>query len=433
LWSRHFEGGPGSHLELARLAAAELRRALRPEAPAVPAASRSLDLQEEKLVQQGLYYANLYRNRGQMDDRNRALAAFEKVLAGNPSRADLAGEVAMLYALGLDFGVSIFEIQPEIRRWAERALALDPHCSKAWAALAFLEEMGKKEGFRRQLEYLLKAVTYDPSDSYAANRLSAPLSRLSYRLALAADQHASEIDPLMLTSQIFEAIGLKNLGRYDEALARLDQTLALEPGMPSGLLIKGFALCKTGRHREALVLIKDKLEPLAAEGRLHPGWVATVRDMALFAKASEQKDAPTAEAAVERLLAAARGETPFPRWERMTVDVASHLARWGRKEEALELLLFRSRKELFQPYDYLLSLNLAPLRDDPRFRDDPRLREVDGRARASFEEILAILEEARGKGELPDFLAPPLAEILKGLREARPAKNAETQNVEAKP
>jgi hypothetical protein len=187
--------------------------------------------------------------------------------------------------------------------------------------------------------------------------------------------------------------------------------------MPSGLLIKGFALCKIGRSREALALVKETLEPLAVQGRLHPAWVATVRDQALFAQASEQGDAATAEAAARRLLAAARGETPFPRWERMTIDVASHLARWGRKEGALDLLLFRSRKELFQPYDYLLSSNLAALHDDPRFRDDPRLLEVYARSRASFEENLAILEEARAKGELPDYLEQPLAELLKSLRQ----------------
>ncbi|HEY6552382.1 MAG TPA: protein kinase, partial [Vicinamibacteria bacterium] len=266
LWSRQFQGAPGSYVELARQAAAELRRALRPEAPAVPAPSRQFDPREERLVQQGLYYSSLYRNRGQMDDRNRALAAFEKVLAENPTRADLAGEIAMLYAFGLDFGVSIFEIQPEIRHWAERALALDPRCSKAWAALAFLEQVGQKDGYRRQLEYLLKAASYDPNDSYAANRLSAPLQKLSFRLALVADQHASEIDPLMLIAQIFEATDLLHVGRQEEGLARLDHALSLEPGMPFGLIVKGFAQCRIGRYREALALVKAQLEPLAGQG-----------------------------------------------------------------------------------------------------------------------------------------------------------------------
>ncbi|HEU5321620.1 MAG TPA: hypothetical protein VFX28_12500, partial [Methylomirabilota bacterium] len=223
LWSRQLQGAPGSHLELARQAAAELRRALRPDAPPanVPAAVRPLGPQAERLVQQGLYYGNLYRNRGQVDDQKRALAAFEKALAENPTRADLAGEVAMLYALSLDFGTSILEVQPEIRRWAERALALDPRCSKAWAALGILEGAVQKESYRRQLEYLLKAASYDPSDSYAASRLSAPLSKLSYRLALESSRHASEIDPLVLTPRIFEALCLMPLGRHDEALARL--------------------------------------------------------------------------------------------------------------------------------------------------------------------------------------------------------------------
>jgi serine/threonine protein kinase/tetratricopeptide (TPR) repeat protein len=422
LWSRELQGAPGSHLELARLAAAELRRALRPEAPATPAQPQPSNPEEERLIQQGRYYSMLYRNRGQIEDRDRALAAFEKALAGNPTRADLAGEVAMLYALGLDFGISILELQPEIRQWAERALALDPRCSKAWTALAFLEETGQKEGRRRQLEYLLKAVSYDPTDSYAANRLSVPLTRLSVRLALVADHHAAEIDPLLMMAKIYEAIDLTQLGRHDEALARLDETLALEPRMPFGLLMKGMMLCKVGRNREALALVKEQLEPLADQGKLHPAWVAIIRDRAVSSSASAQGNASTAEAAVGRLLAAARGETPFPRWKSFTSDIAIHLARLGRKEEALDLLLFRSRKEIYQPYDYLLlSPDLAPLRDDPHSRNDPRLREVYERARASFEETLSILEEARAKGELPGYLEQPLADLLKSIRETRPA------------
>ena len=417
LWSRRFQGAPGSHLELARRAAAELHRALRPVASAIPA-SRPLDPREERLVQEGRYYANLYRNRGQIDDRNRAQAAFEKVLAGNPTRADLAGSRHALH-VRTDFGISIFELQPEIRHWAERALAVDPRCGKAWAALAFLEQVGQKEGFRRQLEYLLKAASYDPSDPYVANRLSVPLSFLSVRLALVADKHALEIDPLMLIARIFAAIRLTELGRYDEALAEIDRTLALEPGMPYGLLIKGFVLCEKGRNREVLALVKEQLEPLANQGKLHPGWVATLRDSALFAKASEQGDTAATEAAARRLIAAARGESPFPRWAMFTSDVPGLLVHWDRQEEALELLHARSRKGISGTYEHFLLPNLARLRDDPRFRDDPRLKEVYGQARASFDEILAIIEDARNRGELPTYLEEPLAELLKSVREAR--------------
>ncbi len=63
------------------------------------------------------------------------------------------------------------------------------------------------------------------------------------------------------------------------------------------------------------------------------------------------------------------------------------------------------------PYDWLLlNPDLAPLRSDGRFL------EVVTKARVQFEEMLAVLNEARARGEFPKYLEGPLADLIAKLR-----------------
>lgn len=414
LWSSELRGDPGAPSDLARRAAEQLRAALRPDASAIDPVGA--DPRIERLQQEGLYFAGLYRGQGQDEDKARAKAAFERILELDPDHAPAAAELAVLHTTSLDLGTSILEVLPEIRSAADRAIALDPRNARAWAVLGYVEGGRQPESLRRKLEYALKAATYDPNDAYPCTRLVAPLANLSFTLALASSERATSIDPLILTSQVFEAISLAALGRPEEAIGRISQVLVLEPEMPIALIARGLLLSRSGYEQEALELLRSRLDPLVEEGKVHPAWVDLARQLARFAKASRQGDTATADAAAKALVAMGRGEAPFPRWEVMTVELAAQLTRWGRSEEALRLLEYRSEQDLFQPFDYLLfTPDLAPLRSDPRFQV------VVEKSRARFDEVLAILEEARNRGELPTFLEEHLADLLKRIRRSQRA------------
>ncbi|MCP4656137.1 MAG: protein kinase [bacterium] len=415
LWSHEYQGEEEAYLDLARRSAEGIRQALRPDsdtfqaAPDAPARSEA-----ELFLQQGRYYSKLYGNLGRDGDKQRAVAAFERALELDPRRADAAAEIAVLHATRLDLGVSILEILPEIRTWAERALEIDPRSSKAWAVRGYVEGGRQPESYRRKLEYLLRAATYGPRDGYAHSRLVNPLGNHSITLAMASSREASDVDPLVLISPLFEGLCLATLGQMDAGLARVDHALGIEPGMPFGWWVKGLLLGLDGRDQATLSLVAEHLDPLVAQERLHPSWAAVVRDLGTFTQASRRGDQAQVDAAAQRLVAMARGEMPFPRWQSVTTGIPGMLARQGRTEEAVELLRFRIREGIYLPYDYLLfSPELEPIRDDPRFQEDLE------QSRAGFETMVAIIEEARSRDEMPAYLEQPLADLLKRIRQIR--------------
>lgn len=416
LWDATVQGNARAYTDVARSAAGELRQALRPTVEsAALAAVAPVDPEVRRLIDQGRYYANRYINSGDESAKDRALENFENAYGYEPPSAEAAGEIAALYISSLDLDSTPLEVQSEIRTWAERALLIDPKNSKALMALAYLEGGRTPQSYHRKLMSLLQAAKYsEDSDGDAHIRLSRPLGASSFRLSLAAVRQGSKANPLVQVGPIFEAICLGALGQVAEGLARLDEVLDIEPDLALAWWTKSVLLSLGDRGTEAFDIVEQRLEAMANGGKLHRAWVNLARDFALLVLAKDQDDADLAEEVVQRMIYAARGEDPFYRWESATTDVAGHLARFGRTEEALELLLFRSEQGIYLPYDYLLfNPTLEPIRDDPRFQ------EVLALSRSRFRRMGSILEEARAQEVLPQYLEKPIDDLLLQIREAQ--------------
>jgi len=410
MWSREFEGDRSHYVALVREAADGVRAALRPDSgPPAAAGASATDSEGELLMQRGLYYAHLYGSRRRSGDFDRAIDAFNAALAAGPRSARAAAEIAALHLARLTAGVSMFEVAPVAERFARQALEIDPRCAKAWAVLSRVQAEGRPEGHRQKLAYALKAASFGPRDAFAHAMLSRVLALDSYELALSASSMASDLDPLTLDSPLFQGLAHAMMGRADQAMERVDRALDLEPDLPFGLLVKALVLTTIGRAAEAFHLV-EPLERLAGERRLDASWVRFSRDLAAFAVAFDTHDVAAADDLAVRLLATARGEHPFPRWQYTTQGVAPQLARAGRCEAAMQLLLLRTEAGLPDALDYLLSCpDLAPLRGDERFLVPLRA------ARGRFDETLSMLEEARQREELPAYLHSALAELLARL------------------
>ncbi len=416
LWSQEYRGRFEEYPVLVQQAAEEIRQALRPGADSLAASSRQEENAEAEIaMQQGLYYSNLFRNRGRAGDKERAIEAFSRALKLDPERADAAAEIAVVHSASVASGVSMLEVLPEIRYWVDRALKADPHSSRAWTVRGEIEGGHTIESFHRKLEFALKAASYGPRDGYAHSRLTGPLAVFSPRLALEAARQASRVEPLVVTSPLFESLVLIGFSRWDEAKARVDYALDIEPESPFGLITEAIVLSQF-EEEEALRIIDEKLEPLVEKGQMVPLWIDLPRTFAKFGIATREGDRVAADEAARRLDSMARGETPFLRWQISTNAVAAHLARFGRPGMALDLLEFRAQEEMLPPYEHLL-LNpyLSTIRGRPRFT--PLL--TDGRRR--FMKTLAVLEESRNRGELPPYLEEPLADLLALVREAQQA------------
>ena len=90
----------------------------------------------------------------------------------------------------------------------------------------------------------------------------------------------------------------------------------------------------------------------------------------------------------------------------VAVESVPTLARNGYVDEAFQILDRALATGAILPYDWLT----ADRRLD-KLRKDGRLVPIVARSRAQFETMLKVLEDARTRGELPEYLQQPLSEL----------------------
>jgi tetratricopeptide (TPR) repeat protein len=220
------------------------------------------------------------------------------------------------------------------------------------------------------------------------------LSQYSSTLAITAARESWRLDPLYLYPAINVAGMLGGLGRAEEALPLIEEVLRLEPGMPLAVAHKALFLIELGRTQEAAEMVKQ-VEALIAQDRLQSGFQLLRDGLTL--------DSP---AALDRLVQWARD----PSLSTDYLGVHRWLIQHGRTRDVVEILDRRTREGSI-PYDYLrLAPWLEPLRAEPRFQ--PILK----RAHGQFEDMLAVMDEARARGEVPPYLEKPLADLRRQMQ-----------------
>jgi non-specific serine/threonine protein kinase len=413
LWSCNIEGTIERYRDVIRQAAEGIVSALKLPAGDLfrSTGAAPANAAVEMLVQRGTYYFNLFLNRGRAGDFERALAAFREAFDLDQSRADAAAGIASLHQARLFTGATPADVLPDAELWARRALDLDSCSSKAWGVLSHVTAVRDPTNYQAQLEYALKAAAFGPREARAHTEVAMPLARNSWQLALAAAQEASRLDPLVIEGPVYEAACLAALGREAEAIARCDAALAIEPDMLLGRLTKALMLAHLGRVDESSALLA-LLEPMVAARQLHPTWYAIVQQYVAFNRAAQSGDAAAMESPAVFLARMARGEELFPRWTGITQAVSWVFAQYGRREEAVQIMTARRRAGYIDPYDHLvLNPHMAVLRGDPRIEEQIVI------ARERFVEMVAVLNRARARNEVPTYLAATLDELTRRLPE----------------
>ena len=305
---------------------------------------------------------NFYLAQRTQPSVTRAIEEYETAARLDPSYTDALARVPYAYALFLDWGWDFPGVPPDslLRRGvraSDRALQLDSLSSDAWMARGYLAAFAEPRAFAGMREAFGRALALDPRNAEAWHQLGSKLQFLGDDSgAVAADLHASMLDPA-------RAITLRNLGwvyrderRYAEAKRWLDSAIAVDPTAAYAHLDRAYVLLDLGDTagaRAATLLV----ERYAPAGRPD----AQALRVALDATTG---DSLAARAGAESMARSVPGTEPIR--EVPGVYVAAALLAVGEKGRCLDML-GRVRPRGAYLWVWLRNPLFDPIRLDPRF------------------------------------------------------------------
>jgi TolB-like protein/predicted Ser/Thr protein kinase len=395
LWASQYDGTRGTYNGMIRQAADGIRQVLRPASKAIASSNGLASTSEAELAfRQGLHYSYRYNNQRDPADFDSAYTSFKHALDLDSRFANAAAEISWLYGMKSEVEDQPDKSIEEANTWARKALAINDRCSKAWSGLY-------GAGLADSLDYALRGVKYGPSDGYAHNTLGYFLHGTTITLALNAYQTAKSLDPLYLSPQSNAANILYALGRYPEALSQCDAVLALEPNRWDTLGLKISILAELDRLSEMITLTR-KMEQLNAEGKTSSLQSQMTR---YVVAASENQDA-RAESLLNDIKRNFDSRSDFWFWLDVNSGLIPFLIHHRRIDDAMMALNKGLAAGYPVPYDLIL---LNP--HYKSIRSDPRMDVYVSRSRTSLETVLALIEKARQRGDFPQYLEKPLADL----------------------
>jgi len=263
--------------------------------------------------------------------------------------------------LGVCYSTRVFdkfgEVQDHERAAAafDKALALDPQLIEARLHMVFIYlARGEKQKARAEIETLRIEA---PNES-AVHRVAATLYRLDgqHERALRSFALAANLNPEERVNAHYNRARVFNsLGQKHEALCELDQASAIEPDHPLIKAIRAFMLYYRGETVAAVALVREVLAS-------HPEMDSVRPLLAMCLSRHGEHEAARAEL-TERVKASAAADPDIAYW------LASAFALEGEREEAFKWLaraisLGREDRSWFE-----IDPDWTALRDDPRFRE----------------------------------------------------------------
>lgn len=380
LWGGQFTGSRDAYLDLVREAAQGLAAALVPseenQARIVPP---SHDSHAELALREGRYLVERFHltDPARLELGIQALRRAQSLSPGSPvTMAELAW--ALIYKKPNPWNTASLA---EAEDCAERALAKDPRCALAWAALSLAELNRRSPRPDRIAAWAVKALELNPQDPRVHETIGS--TSPTFAIQAATGIHLIELEPLNMTGYGWAALGLVFTGRNAEALPILDRALVLEDdGFCRWLRFE--ALARAGRIEEA-------------KRAWAPGWWAKARMKEL------EGDLEGARREVQQAFCELRTQTPsgFQRILRVLYS-APMLTRLGMREEALWLMEDAAQAGAILPYDWIVEdPDLAPLHEDPRYR---RLLDLSRGFARQFHQCMNLAQQ---HGALPRYLQQP--------------------------
>ena len=296
-----------------------------------------------------------YWNRRTAENLKKAMEQFKAATDRDPNYALAFVGLADCYAVLHEYaGSPTSETLPEAKRYAERALSLDPSIAEAHATLGVIYS-GMWQWAESEKEHKL-AIELNPNYATAYHWYSLLLKDLKrYDEASAMIKRAQELDPL--SSVIGVNISRMYLDLQNNPEASIQNSLKLielDPTFAAAYEFLGLAYLDVGRNDEALASLE---KAVALSNRAS---IALSNLGHVYAATGKREEA---RSLIKEL------EEKYARHESNGQYIAIVYAGLGEKDKAFEWLEkdFQIRNGKLSEIDW--TYGLRPLKGDPRFKD----------------------------------------------------------------
>ena len=352
LWSERYDRESADLFEIqdeiAAMIAAKLKVALTQPDETTRVRRPTDNLEAYELYLKGRFLIN---QRGA--ELRRGLQCFEQALALDPAFAPAHAGLGDAFALLGFYGyLPSYEAMPRARRFAQRAIDLDPSLAEPHSTLMFVSWSYDWDWDRTQVEFE-RAMALNPRlpTTLLWHALYLGLAEGNFPQAIAEAARAIAMDPL--SGSAHATIGTIHLssGDFRGAQAALERAIELDPRLWSAYRYLGFVLAEQNRLDEAVTAFERGLEV----SNRHAWLLAALAET--HHRAGRVAEAETLYLEMKARAAAGYVQPLF----RMFMAAVT-----GRTDEAFEWFeaAYRERNPL-PPMNYFTSTKT--LTDDPRF------------------------------------------------------------------
>ncbi len=348
VWSRQYDrelkGLLTLEAEIAQQIAGQVQLTF--AAPQGPAHATAQDYGAYDLYLKGQYFFNQRTGTG----FTQAINYYRQAIAKDPAYAPAYAGLANCYSLLPGYTGTAPQLPvSQARDNAMRALQLDPNLPEAHAALALAVQNFEFDWTTAEREFR-RAIELNPSYATAHHWYAEHLAfRGRFDEALQQSELARQLDPLSLIIAADNGAILYFARRYDDAIAKWQSVLDLDPGYPRAQQISS-AYAAQGDWKHALA------------------YIDTIRDDNAWAIANRafiegrSGNLPLARHALEQVLRIDR-QSPIDPW----VLAHAYLG-LGENQKCLEMLEKAYAQHSIDLTSLKVDPEFDPLRNDPRFQ-----------------------------------------------------------------
>jgi class 3 adenylate cyclase/tetratricopeptide (TPR) repeat protein len=214
---------------------------------------------------------------GRFDEHslNKALEHFQKAIVLDNDYAKARAGMAAVYAwIGILNFVEPQEAFKEAKFWAESALAMDPTLASAHASMGFTSMFSELDWERAEREFK-EAISLNPNFATAHHGYSVWLTaRGRFEEALAEVEQALEVDPTSFIINLSKGITLYVAGQYDRSLEQFNKVVTFNPDFDAGYYGLALAYEQNEMYEQAVkaaqeAFDKSERHPIKMAARAH--------------------------------------------------------------------------------------------------------------------------------------------------------------------